>query len=198
MRGKLSLPRQISKSKRKLKQILEDIFIDNNEYVKTSFSRKYIEARIHEKFPSVIWEKNIYPIFMNGRKKLYESYEGYAGYSEFINVEYTDEREICIRKYNKLMKEMCRNKELPIFLDRDVREYRIIYDLSTYEQIFGDLLSSDVKIVKKRLKMMAKSGARLPSGKDSRDLLRDTIKPLKEIEYKKERKENKKYEKEFD
>lgn len=32
--------------------------------------------------------------------------------------------------------------------------------------------------------MMAKTGAKLPSGKDSRDLLRLTLNPLREIEYK--------------
>lgn len=176
----------MSKSKKKIKTVLEDIFIDNNEYIKTSFSKKYIEAKVHEILPSAIWEKDIYSLFIIGRKRLYESYNGINGYSQFINVEYTDEREMCIKKYNRLMKEMCINRELPVFLDRDVREYRIIYDLPTYEQIFGDLLCSDVKIVKKRLKMMAKSGAKLPSGKDSRDLLRNTINPLKEIEYKKQ------------
>ena len=82
------------------------------------------------------------------------------------------------------MSEMCNNRELPVFLDKDVREYRIIYNLSIFEQVFGDLLVSEVKTVKKRISIMAKTGAKLPSGRDSRDLIRNTLKPLRELEFK--------------
>ena len=174
------------KRKKKIKRILEDIFIDDysNEYTKTSYSKAFIEAKVHKEFPSILWHKDIYPIFLSGRKNLYKSYNGYDGYAKFINVDIMDEREVCEKKYERLIKEMCQNRELPIFLDRDVKEYRIIYNLNIFEQVFGDILVSEVKTVKMRISMMAKTGAKLPSGKDSRDLIRDTLKPLREIEYK--------------
>lgn len=174
------------KRKKQIKKILEDIFIDefSNEYTKTSFSKTFIEAVIRKQFPTALWHKDIYPIFLNGRNKLYKSYNGHDGYTKFINIDILDEREECEKKYERLMTEMCENRELPVFLDRDVKEYRIIYDLSIFEQIFGDILVSEVKCVKKRVSMMAKTGAILPSGRDSRDILRNTLRPLREIEFK--------------
>lgn len=174
------------KRKKKIKKVLEEIFIDDfsNEYTKTSFSKAFIEAVVIKEFPSALWQKDIYPIFLNGRNKLYKSYNGHEGYSKFINIDILDEREECEKKYERLMSEMCENRELPVFLDRDVKEYRIIYDLYIFEQVFGDILVSEVKCVKKRISMMAKTGAKLPSGKDSRDLLRTTLSPLREIEFK--------------
>ena len=174
------------KRKKAIKRILESIFIDDffNEYTKTSYSKGFIEARIHKEFPSALWHKDIYPILLSGRNKLYKSYNEYDGYAKFINVDVMDEREECKKKYEKLMKEMCENQELPVFLDRDVKEYRIIYNLSIFEQIFGDLLVTEVKTVKKRISIMAKTGAKLPSGRDSRDLIRNTLKPLRELEFK--------------
>lgn len=174
------------KRKKVIKEILENIFIDDffNEYTKTSYSKGFIEAKVHKEFPSALWHKDIYPILLSGRNKLYKSYNEYDGYAKFINVDVMDEREDCEKKYEKLMKEMCENQELPVFLDRDVKEYRIIYNLSIFEQVFGDLLVSEVKTVKKRISIMAKTGAKLPSGRDSRDLIRNTLKPLRELEFK--------------
>ncbi len=177
------MPQQIRK--KKIRDVLVKIFIDGSEYVKTSFSRGFIEARIKKMLPSAVWHKDIYPFFTKGRKILYESYNGSNQYVQFINIEYTDKRAICVEKYDALMKEMCNNHELPIFLDRDVREYRVIYDLPMFEQIFGDMIISAAKGLKNRLTIMAKTGAKLPSGRDSRDLLRDTINPLKELELRK-------------
>lgn len=174
------------KRKKAIRGILESIFIDDffNEYTKTSYSKSFIEAKIHKEFPSALWHKDIYPILLSGRNKLYKSYNEYDGYAKFINVDVMDERKDCKKKYDKLMKEMYENQELPVFLDRDVKEYRIIYNLSIFEQVFGDLLVSEVKTVKKRISIMAKTGAKLPSGRDSRDLIRNILKPLRELEFK--------------
>lgn len=183
----MSLDRKERKKRKKvIKQILEKIFIDDisKEYTKTSYSKRFIEAVVNKEFPLVEWQSDIYPIFLAGRNKLYKSYNGHDGYAKFINIDILDEREECKKKYERLMAEMCENRELPVFLDRDVKEYRIIYDLNIFEQVFGDILVSEVKCVKKRISMMAKTGAKLPSGKDSRDLLRLTLNPLREIEYK--------------
>ncbi len=169
--------------RKKIKDILVEIFIDGNEYVKTSFSKQYIESIVHQAFPGANWQKDIYSLFLKGRNKLYKSFNGYSGYAKFINVEPLDERNECLQKYKKLMEELCKNEELPIFYDRDVSEYRVIYDLTTFESIFGDLLISTTKTMKKQMTIMAKTGAKLPSGKDSRDVLRNAVNPLKEIEY---------------
>ena len=174
------------KQKKKIKRILENIFIDDfsNEYTTTSYSKRFIEAKVHKEFPKAYWQKDIYPILLSGRTKLYKSYNGYDGYAKFINVDIMDEREECEMKYEKLMNEMCENRELPVFFDKDVDQYRIIYNLAIFEQIFGDLLVSEVKTVKKRISIMAKTGAKLPSGKDSRNFIRTTLKPLRELEFK--------------
>jgi hypothetical protein len=168
-------------SKNKIKEILCDIFIDNEEYTGQSFSRFFILHHVKNEYPGVpddfLWKKVRYVIQQDCKK--------YTGdYMDlYLHVSPLDTMEERSEKFDDFIKICVKNKLIPLRVDRDINEYRCPANLQIHSELYGDNLSIQVKAVKRGFDAIAKTGGKLPSGRDVFECASD-IRKIKELGYK--------------
>jgi len=91
-----------------------------------------------------------------------------------------DERAVKFKDFTKIC---VQNKLVPMRLDRDINEYRCPSNLQIHSELYGDVLSMQVKAVKRGFDAIAKAGGTLPSGRDVFECAKD-IRKIKELGYK--------------
>lgn len=180
---------KIEKNKGTIKDTLIGLFIDGNEYRNVSYTKDEILACVRSEHPDPDWQKDIYSAFSKGRKVLKTCYEEFNGYGASINGPILSSREICENKFKKSIEECLSQKELPVYLDRKSKKYRVVHDLRIFENIFGAFIGNLSNTLKNQLTLMGKTGGKLSSGRCSRELLTEVGTPLKELAYKEEEKE---------
>ena len=176
-------------SKRGIEKLLFELFYDEDgkEYTSTSFSRDFLLNMVAKTYPTVNWEKDVYLIIRKWQKGHDEYYNSiYNEDKILVEAGVTDTREICERKYLNGLSLLASERRVPLYYDRDIKEWRAAKALSIYEEIIGDKILQHHNLRNRNLKKLAKRGGRLLSGTEARQIIFDLIDESKKLENKSE------------
>lgn len=180
-------------SRRSIEKVLFEEFYDGSEFIGSSFSREVLMTLIKEQIPNVNWD-DVYQIIISWRSAYNNLYDGiYNENKLLLEAGITDTRDICKRKYQNGLMLFANEKKVPLYYDRDIKEWRVPTTLEIYEEIIGDKVLQYHRLRNESLTKLAKRGGKLLSGVETRQIIFDLFEETKKLENKEqEKKENKK------
>lgn len=174
-------------SKRGIEKILWNLFYDEiaGEYTSTSFSRNLIFNQVLKEYPNSDWNNDVYYVIKKWQRACDNFYDGIFNENRLLlEAGVTDTREICERKYNNFLTLFANKKQVPLYYDHDIKEWRAAKSLQIFEEIIGDKILTYHNLRNENLTRLAKRGGRLLSGVDSRKIVFDLFEETKKLENK--------------
>lgn len=157
------------------------------EYIGTSFSREFIFNAVLKEYPNTIWNNDVYYIIKKWQRECDSFYDGIFNENKLLlEAGVTDTREICERKYENFLTLFADKRQVPLYYDHDIKEWRVAKSLQIFEEIIGDKVINYHRLRNENLTRLAKRGGKLLSGVDSRKIIFDLFDETKKLENKQE------------